>query len=75
MTAADSTSCQASVGRQPSQAIGWDRGRPARKRAEGREGLVRCCFSFQFALSARCGRDARGPSKSLDWFQTQPQNF
>jgi len=42
--------------------IGCDRGRPARKRAAGSQ----AAFQIQFALRAYCGRDARGPSQSLD---------
>ena len=28
-----------------------------------------------FALRAHCGRDARGPSQSLEWFHTDPALF
>jgi hypothetical protein len=48
------------------QVIWWDRGRagarPARKRA-----VRRAVFgAIFFALRAHCGRDARGPGKSLE---------
>jgi hypothetical protein len=45
--------------------ICWDRGHPARKRAEGAQsfGLVHNTFS-RFALI--CGWDARGTSNSLE---------
>jgi hypothetical protein len=49
----------------PAQVICWDRGRPARKRAEGAKSLQRVRIVV-FALRAHCGRDARGPSKSLE---------
>jgi len=45
----------------------WDRGRPARKRAAGAQSFRKwLAISFsRFALI--CGRDARGPSNSLEW--------
>jgi len=43
------------------QVIGWDRGRLARKRYEA----VQISRGF-FALRAICGRDARGPTRSLN---------
>ena len=47
--------------------IGWDRGRPARKRAGGAQFHgIRHKSGSRFALI--CGRDARGPSQSLDPF-------
>jgi len=46
------------------QVICWDRGRPARKRAEARR-LLEMLNPFS-ALRAHCGRDARGRSKSLE---------
>src|SRR6185295_19219480 len=43
----------------------WDRGRPARKHAKGAQPWEAAHNPFsRFALI--CGRDARGPSKSLD---------
>ena len=49
-----------------SQVICWDRGRPARNAPKAR-GFQAAVSLFIFALRAHCGRDARGPSKSLDW--------
>ena len=47
--------------------IGWDRGRPARKRATGAQPFKVAVNSFsRFALI--CGRDARGPSQSFERF-------
>ena len=44
--------------------ICWDRGRPARKRAEGAQSFKIALNLFsRFALI--CGRDARGPSNTL----------
>ena len=43
----------------------WDRGRPARKRAAGAQRFG-STSSNVFALRAHCGRDARGPSTSLE---------
>ena len=46
--------------------IGWDRGRPARNAPQARS-LCRIRLEIQFAPAALiCGRDARGPSQSLD---------
>ena len=47
------------------QVIVWDRGRPARTRRR-RGGFQAATFPFIFALRAHCGRDARGPSQSLE---------
>jgi hypothetical protein len=47
------------------QVIYWDRGRPARNEREARTALLKG-FPKTTRLSARCGRDARGPSKSLE---------
>jgi len=50
---------------QTTLVIVWDRGRPARNapQARGLSKVISKPFS-RFALT--CGRDARGPSKSLD---------
>ena len=49
------------------QVICWDRGRPARKRAEGALSFGSSAITI-FALYAHCGRDARGSSKSFERF-------
>ena len=48
--------------------IGWDRGRPARNAPQVRRSLEVSPEAI-FALRAHCGRDARGPSQSLDRFE------
>ena len=57
--------------RETSQVICWDRGRPARNAPQARRlsKILRQSIS-RFALI--CGRDARGPSKSLECFWTGP---
>jgi len=54
------------------QVIGWDRGRPARITWQP-PGWHFTFLLFAFALI--CGRDARGPSQSLEWLQTGPALF
>ena len=51
---------------QTTQVICRDRGRPARNERKARK-----CTGFYCRMTARlrrvCGRDAQGPSKSLEW--------
>ena len=52
------------------QALRWDRGRPARYEHRRCEYLAECSTSdVLFAFRAHGGRDARGPSKELDVIQ------
>jgi len=50
------------------QALRWDRGRPRPQMSAQRErnDLAESDVDKIFAPAARCGRDARGPSKSLE---------
>ena len=49
------------------QALHWDRGRPARYERRRCEDLTNCSTSLVlFALRAHGGRDARGPSEKLE---------
>ncbi|SRR5258705_13958370 len=56
------------------QAICGDRGRPARKRADGAQSFA-SCSEYIFALRAHCGRDARGPGKSRTSYSRLPSAF
>src|SRR6267142_5291341 len=51
------------------QALHWDRGRPARhEHRQVRGSWQELNFRRLFALRAHCGRDARGPSEELELF-------
>jgi hypothetical protein len=49
------------------QALHWDRGRPARNEHRKVRDLGKCSLqTFRFALRAHGGRAARGPSEELE---------
>jgi hypothetical protein len=50
------------------QALHWDRGRPARhEHREVRDSRQDSTSYVMFALRAHSGRAARGPSEELEW--------
>ena len=52
----------------PTQAICWDRGRPARNEREARKPEAATESLRKGLRLRRCGRDARGPSEELEPF-------
>jgi hypothetical protein len=54
--------------RVTTQALHWDRGRPARyKQREVRRSRKSSTSDVLLALRAHCGRAARGPSEEIEW--------